>query len=109
MEHRSAQGDPQIRDYAFAHPTPSDRRREIDRALFGRVAPGSIGRVNREVFRRAAGRTALTSGLVPELPIKQQGGTSVPVGGWRLLRSRPVWVASVLLLLAALLIVLSLT
>jgi len=109
MERRVAQGDPQIRDYAFAHPTPSDRRRELDRALFGRVAPGSVGRVNREVFRRAAGRTALTSGLVPVLPGKEQDGSPVSVGGWSLLRSQPFWVASVLLLLAALLIVLSLT
>jgi len=109
MEHRIAQGDPQIRDYAFAHPTPSDRRREIDRALFGRVGPGNVGRVNREVFRRAAGRTALTSGLVPELPGKHQDGIPVAVGGWGLLRSRPFWVASALLLLTALLIVLSLT
>lgn len=47
-----------------AHPTPLDRIRRIERALYGRVQPSGVFRVNREVFRRAVGPGALAGSLV---------------------------------------------
>jgi len=108
LQRRMDQGDPQLRDYAFAHPTPSYRRREIERALFGGVDTGSAGRVNRELFRRAAGRTALASGLIPVAAGEKLCGPTATIPSRSLLRSRLLWTASALLLLAALLLILTL-
>jgi predicted Zn-dependent protease len=55
-------GDPRAAEIALAHPTAADRARRLDRALFGRTVP-QHGRVNREVFRRAAGHAVLTTRL----------------------------------------------
>jgi predicted Zn-dependent protease len=106
LQRRMERGDPQLRDYAFAHPAPSNRRREIERALFGRVDAGSAGRVNREVFRRAAGRGVLASGLVPLSPDEELSRSSDAVPSRSLLRSPLFWTASVVLLVAALLLLL---
>ena len=56
-------GDRRFSDIAVSHPSPSDRLRRLERALWGRVPEGRILRVNREVFRRAAGREALEGKL----------------------------------------------
>lgn len=45
--------DPAVAESAVAHPTPLDRVRRIERALYGRVGASEAPRVNREVFRRA--------------------------------------------------------
>jgi len=57
-------GDPRVADVALAHPVPRDRRGRIERALFGRALPQVAARLNREVFRRAAGHAVLTTRLV---------------------------------------------
>ncbi len=56
-------GDRRFADLAVSHPSPSDRLRRLERSLWGRVPEGRILRVNREVFRRAAGREALAAKL----------------------------------------------
>ena len=56
-------GDPRVEELALAHPPPGDRLRRMDKALFGRDASGGRGRVNREVFRRAAGHRVLSTQL----------------------------------------------
>lgn len=56
---RVAQGDPGLAELASAHPPAEERRRRIEKAIFGRVPEQKVLRVNREVFRRAASRDAL--------------------------------------------------
>jgi hypothetical protein len=46
-------GDPMVAEIGVAHPTPIDRIRRVERALYGRVGGSDSPRVNREVFRRA--------------------------------------------------------
>lgn len=55
-------GDPRAAEIAVAHPTAVDRTRRLEKALFGRMAQRP-GRVNREVFRRAAGHGVLATRL----------------------------------------------
>lgn len=75
-------GDPLVAESAVAHPPALDRIRRIERALWGRIHDGRILRVNREVFRRAAGREALAAGLVPtELPVPRGSSGAGPGAG----------------------------
>lgn len=55
-------GDARIADLALAHPTPVDRLRHVEQLLSARPEP-RVKRVNREVFRRAAGHSVLSSSL----------------------------------------------
>ena len=57
--------DPAVAEIAVAHPTPTDRIRRIERALYGRVGGSDAPRVNREVFRRAFSPQELSSRLAP--------------------------------------------
>ena len=65
----------------IAHPTPADRIRRIERTLYTRVGVPADPRVNREVFRRAAGKAVLGSRLMradlyaPEAPSWSAGGS----------------------------------
>ena len=62
LDRRISDADPHMRSYFLSHPTPSQRHRRLQQLLSTRVdAPGS--RINREVFRRAAGREALSTVL----------------------------------------------
>ncbi len=87
-------GDPRVAEISAAHPTAVDRMRRLDKALFGRTA-SQHGRVNREVFRRAAGHTVLTTRLVrvrglAEAPAEaRSGAASIP-------RRVLAWVAAAL-------------
>jgi hypothetical protein len=56
-------GDAAVAECAVAHPPALDRARRFERALWGRVHEGRILRVNREVFRRTAGRETLAAAL----------------------------------------------
>lgn len=56
-------GDGRVRELALAHPTPVDRLRGLDKRLSGIPEPRVKPRVNREVFRRAAGHQVLASSL----------------------------------------------
>jgi len=53
-------GDARVAELALAHPPPRDRLMRLERQLSVRATSGAGGRVNREVFRRAAGRHAET-------------------------------------------------
>jgi predicted Zn-dependent protease len=62
---RIEQGDPSVAELASAHPPPDDRSRRIEKALFGRIRDEGVLRVNREVYRRAAGREVIGGAMVP--------------------------------------------
>jgi predicted Zn-dependent protease len=62
---RIEQGHPSVAELASAHPPPEDRSRRIEKALFGRIRDEGMLRVNREVFRRAAGREVVGGGMIP--------------------------------------------
>jgi len=55
--------DTTVADAAVAYPPPGYRVRKLERILYGRIGRAPVQRVNREVFRRAAG-TAFEGGLV---------------------------------------------
>jgi len=59
-----AAGSAALADYFLAHPLPRQRVRLIERQLRGHVS-SQAGRVNRELFRRAAGRDVLESEMEP--------------------------------------------
>lgn len=63
LDGRVSDADPHIRTFFLSHPTPCQRHRRFQDMLAGRVEPPGT-RVNREVFRRAAGREVLASALV---------------------------------------------
>jgi hypothetical protein len=52
-------GNPEMVDVAVAYPPPGYRTRKLERILYGTVGRAPVQRVNREVFRRVAGRRAL--------------------------------------------------
>jgi hypothetical protein len=54
-----------------------DRIRRIERALYGRVKSERVLKVNREVFRRVAGRELLASSLVSR-PWKERKADPAP-------------------------------
>lgn len=55
--------EPHIRTFFLSHPTPRQRHGRFQQTLAGLVEPPG-SRINREVFRRAAGREVLASALV---------------------------------------------
>ncbi len=63
LDGRVSDADPHIRTFFLSHPTPCQRHRRFQDKLAGLVEPPGT-RVNREVFRRAAGREVLASALV---------------------------------------------
>lgn len=100
-------GDVVVAEAGVAHPTPVDRMRRIERALYGRVGGSDGTRVNREVFRRALTPKTLADGLVrTELDAPQP----VPWGMTAILDSKPrvlrgslvIWFALALAALVAL-------
>jgi len=55
-------GDPRVAEIFVAHPAPAERAQRAGKMLFDRTYPAT-GRVNREVFRRAAGHGVLATRL----------------------------------------------
>jgi hypothetical protein len=97
LDRRVRAGDVALGPLALAHPPAADRRRRVD-ALRSRLAvrPGT-SRLDREVFRRAAGPAVLSERLVPVRPFDEPS-VAVATGArppWR----RPVWVGAGALLL----------
>lgn len=83
IEVRIERGESEVAELAAAHPPPSDRIVRIEKQLFGHVTDRASRRVNREVFRRVAGRDLLDRGLVPcELDI-ESGHGPVASSPWR--------------------------
>lgn len=105
LQARISRGDPTVAELALAHPPPHDRIRRIEKALFGREAAGTIVRVNRELFRRAAGHSVLASQLAADHPLDDLGRGRAD-RTW--LQSRLLWVGLGLLLLLAALVSLGL-
>jgi predicted Zn-dependent protease len=87
LEASIARGDEVVAETAVAHPTPADRARRIERALYARVTGATVApRVNREVFRRAVSPATLAAGLVrTELDAPQP----VPWGMTGLIEKKP--------------------
>lgn len=59
------QGDPRVTELALAHPLPAERERWLEAEASALGARRTSPRVNREVFRRAAGKEALLERLEP--------------------------------------------
>ena len=97
--------EPVVTDMAVACPPPGYRVRKLERVLYGRIGRAPVQRVNREVFRRAAGAASRN-----ELETTALGAmTAIPVPaagtGWNLSRRTNILlgvlaVATLLLLLA---------
>jgi hypothetical protein len=92
LQARIDRGDSRVADAALAHPVPRDRGGRIERALFGRALPQLAARVNREVFRRAAGHGVLTTRLT-RLPGLEAaiGDDAEPLGAHPDRRARWPW------------------
>ena len=89
-------GDPAVAEAALAHPPFDSRLHAADKRLADAAVRQDAPRINREIFRRAAGHTVLTRELVPD--VLAHGATEPPASG---LRSR--WLlASALAVVAAL-------
>jgi hypothetical protein len=99
LERAMARREAGIRELSLAHPPPHYRMRRLEKMLFGRV--GGEGRLlNREVFHRALGGSALTERLVPLADLRDpaERGKSP---GWL---SGPLWIALAAVLAAILLL-----
>lgn len=64
IESRTAAADPAVAEYSMAHPTIRQRSRNIELAHQRQVGSRGTARVNRELFRRAAGRDVLAADWV---------------------------------------------
>jgi len=78
LDARVDDGDPRVRRYAFGHPSPSARWRRIESRVFAEIRPAVTVRVNRELFRRAAGRSVLDHELVA---VERIGGALSTIEG----------------------------
>ena len=76
LSERARRGDAEVRDQVIAHPPPDDRRRRLEKATVDHSGPGTAGRVNREVFRRAAGYSVLSTNLAPLTTFLEQPGAT---------------------------------
>ncbi len=99
-------GDPAVSEVALAHPIPADRMRRITKALHAHIVTGPV-KVNREVFRRAAGHEVLASDLDPvsldeaDSPVSSAG--AAPSRGAGL-----IWTAVGVVVVAALILIVGL-
>jgi len=106
VESRMERGDTEVRQIAASHPPPAERRRLIERAVYGRVDEAmEAPRVNREVFRRAAGHGLLASELARvdgfDVDDEALAAASRRAAG----QSRFLWTTAGILVLAALFLV----
>ncbi len=96
-------GDRELDVLSSAHPAPADRRRRLERILAAQPGTDPQARVNRELFRRAAGDAVLSGALEPvdgiEDPASVEGSGSR--SGWMTL----LWTGLGIALLAALFLV----
>lgn len=101
IDRRAGRGQIELNEYVLAHPPAGLRMRRLERAV---VSPGAgEERLNREVFRRMAGHTALGE-LRPIEPFVPATAERDSAG----LMWKVAWVAAGLLLVAALLLILGL-
>jgi hypothetical protein len=100
---RTDRGDGDLAELALAHPPAPDRLQRMDRLRSLRLPLPNAERVNREVYRRAAGHTALASDLVPVRPF---GGRARRDRRLALSLGRPRWLWAVAWALGLTLVVL---
>jgi len=101
-------GDLRVAETTLAHPLPADRLRRVRKSWGVHVRDAGASRVNRDVFRRAVGHTALVEELAGVAPFGVEEPVRAPDWwlGWRDWRLIGVGVA--ILVLAALFLVLGL-
>ena len=87
-----AAGDPKLAELALAHPPPIERLRRLEGRRSLQTGASGI-RVNRDVFRRAAGHTVLGTQLQPARPFEDEdtgedrdrrGDRNIPRRAWLL-------------------------
>jgi len=78
IEARTAAGEAELAELSLAHPPVRERLRHLEPSLRRRRAFPSAGCVNREVFRRAAGRAVLTQKLRAVEPFAERSALPVP-------------------------------
>jgi predicted Zn-dependent protease len=71
LHERTGRGEPELAELALAHPPAADRLRRVDRLRSVSLRAAFADRVDREVFRRVAGHSALASDLVPVKPFDE--------------------------------------
>lgn len=103
LQSRIAQEEAEVAEIAVAHPHPADRIRRVERAIYGRVHDECVLRVNRELFRRAAGRQALSGQLSPLKLVKAEDRSPRRARMRRALTRVAILAASILVLGAILL------
>jgi hypothetical protein len=103
VRERTDQGDGELAELALAHPPPADRSKRVHGLQSLSVGASGPGRVDREVFRRIAGHTALASGLAPVRPFDRPTPGNRIVVRWRGSKSFWVLVGLLALVLLALL------
>jgi predicted Zn-dependent protease len=100
VRERTDRGDPELSDLALAHPPPALRIRRLEALRSLHDSAPDTARVDREVFRRAAGHSVLRTELEPVRPFDgPDGGRGLFA---RLRASKLFWVLSGLLLLVLL-------
>jgi predicted Zn-dependent protease len=102
------QGDPKAAEIALAHPTPADRTLNLRKTMYGRLEGGRGRRVNREVFRRAAGPQVLSGPLTRTFLRRQRSAARIlpEVVGSSL--SKVAWIGLNIAVVAALILTLGL-
>jgi len=98
LRERTDRGDPDVAELALAHPPPALREQRVDTLRSLQFCGPAELRVDREVFRRAAGHSIMAGELVPVHPFDDPtSGTSL---SGRLASSRRFWMLIGLLVLA---------
>lgn len=100
VRERTDRGDGEVAELALAHPPAVDRLKRVEALQSLRARASSPGRIDREVFRRVAGHTALASGLAPVRPFDQPTRGNRVVVRWG--GSRSLWLLAGLLVLTLL-------
>jgi len=95
LRERTDRGDGEVAELALAHPPATDRLKRVEGLQSLRARSAGAGRVDREVFRRIAGHTALASGLAPVRPFDRPTPSNRVVVRWGGLRT--LWLLAGLL------------
>jgi len=100
LQSATAAGDPTLAETALAHPTPADRLRHLE-AVFVEPLRSSPRKVNRDIFRRVAGHSAIATGSKAKSPFGDPSD-GFGVGSGTRLKFGLLWTVAGILLLASL-------
>ena len=84
-------GQPEVADLAAAHPPPGDRLKRIEARGNRRIGASVAGRLDREVFRRAAGHSVLAARVARVEPFAPAGAAVAAAGTGQ--STRRAWLA----------------